>query len=294
MTVTVIIPNYNHAKYLKQRIDSVLNQTYRDFELIILDDCSTDNSRKIIDDYTTRFPYIRRYYSTCNSGSPFIQWDLGVNKAKGEFIWITESDDFAEPCFLEKTSAIMLNHENVGLVYCDSKVIDDQKKTESFTSKWKAPLHRSKWLNDYINSGKDEVSDYLFLNNTINNVSGVLFRKNKYIEAGFADHSMIFCGDWFLYIRILLISDIAYISEPMNNLRLHANSTFHNYFSSNTYLREIIRVHSFIIKQIRLTPKKKFLMVYFILHIIRKRLMHFAEISTSPFQGFRGKNSIQP
>lgn len=283
MTVTVIIPNYNHAKYLIQRIDSVLNQTYRDFELIILDDCSTDNSRKIIDDYTARFPYIRSYYNTCNSGSPFIQWDFGVNIAKGEFIWIAESDDFAEPCFLEKTSEIMLNHENVGLVYCDSKVIDEQKKTEYFASKSKTHLHSDKWLYDYINSGKDEVSDYLFQNNTINNVSGVLFRKNKYIEAGFADHSMIFCGDWFLYIRILLISDIAYISEPLNNLRLHANSTFHNYFSNNTYLMEIIRVYSFIIKQIRLTPKKKFLMVHFILHIIRKRLMHFAGISTSPF-----------
>jgi glycosyltransferase involved in cell wall biosynthesis len=283
MTVTVIIPNYNHAKYLKQRIDSVLNQTYRDFELIILDDCSTDNSRKIIEDYTKRFPYIRSYYSTFNSGSPFIQWDSGVNIAKGEFIWIAESDDFAEPCFLEKTSAIMLNHENVGLVYCDSKVIDEQKKTEYFASKSKTHLHSDKWLYDYINSGKDEVSDYLFQNNTINNVSGVLFRKNKYTEAGFADHSMIFCGDWFLYIRILLISDIAYISEPLNNLRLHANSTFHNYFSSNMYLMEIIRVYSFIIKQIRLTPKKKFSMVNFILHIIRKRLMHFAGISTSSF-----------
>jgi glycosyltransferase involved in cell wall biosynthesis len=105
--VSVIIPNYNHAEYLKQRIDSILNQTYKDFELIILDDCSTDNSREIIDDYTSHFPFITSYYNDINSGSPFTQWDSGVKKAKGEFIWIAESDDFAEADFLEKTNAIL-------------------------------------------------------------------------------------------------------------------------------------------------------------------------------------------
>ena len=97
MKVSVIIPNYNHAKFLKQRIDTVINQTYRDFEIIIIDDCSTDNSREIIEEYASRYHFISGYFNTSNSGSPFTQWDSGVNKAKGEFIWIAESDDFAEP-----------------------------------------------------------------------------------------------------------------------------------------------------------------------------------------------------
>jgi glycosyltransferase involved in cell wall biosynthesis len=107
MRVSVIVPNYNHAEYLKQRIDSILNQTYRDFELIILDDGSTDNSREIIDDYVSRFPFIISRFNEVNSGSPFIQWDSGVNKAEGELIWIAESDDFAETTFLEKTTSVM-------------------------------------------------------------------------------------------------------------------------------------------------------------------------------------------
>jgi len=90
MTVSVIVPNYNHAEFLKQRIESILNQTYTDFELIMLDDFSTDNSSEIIDDFTARFLNIRSYYNKDNSGSPFAQWDLGVNLAKGEFIWIAE------------------------------------------------------------------------------------------------------------------------------------------------------------------------------------------------------------
>jgi glycosyltransferase involved in cell wall biosynthesis len=243
MTVSVIIPNYNHAEYLKQRIDSILNQTYRDFELIILDDGSSDNSREIIDDYTSRFPCIKSYYNLINSGSPFIQWNNGVTKANGEFIWIAESDDFAESCFLEKTLAILVANGNVGLVYCDSKVIDEMKNTKYVASEWREHLNKSKWLNNYFNIGKNEVCDYLYKDNTINNVSCVLFRKNKYIEAGYADNSMKFCGDWLLFIKILLISDIAYISEPLNNFRLHANSTFNYYFRNSLYLKEVLKVY---------------------------------------------------
>jgi glycosyltransferase involved in cell wall biosynthesis len=272
MTVSVIVPNYNHAKYLKERIESILNQTYRDFELIILDDCSTDNSKEIIKDYTSRYPFISSYFNERNSGSPFTQWDSGVNKAKGELVWIAESDDFADPTFLEKASAIMLNHENVGLVYCNSRIIDIPKQTEYLSSELSKHLNGSKWLNDYFNKGKNEISEYLYLNCTIHNVSGVLFRKSAYIEAGLADCSMKYCGDWFIYIRILLISDIAYISEPLNTLRLHSYSTFNNYFRSNTFLKEVIRVYLYVIQHILLSPKKIFLMVYSVLYILRERI----------------------
>ena len=274
MTVSVIVPNYNHAEYLKQRIESILNQTYRDFDIIILDDFSTDNSKEIIDDFTSRFPNIRSYINKCNSGSPFIQWDLGVNLAKGEFIWIAESDDFAEPKFLEKTVEIMTSSENLGLVYCDATVIDEQRNIEYHASKEKAHLNKNKWLNNYINRGEDEVADYLFKGNTINNVSGVLFRKDKYIEAGKADLSMKFCGDWFLYLRILLISDIGYISEPLNNYRFHSGSTIHDYFNSNTYLKEIFRIDIFLIKKIRLSPLKYLLMTNSLIMTILRRMYH--------------------
>jgi glycosyltransferase involved in cell wall biosynthesis len=261
MTVSVIIPNFNHAKYLKQRIDTILNQTYRDFELIILDDNSTDNSRDIIDEYIHRFPDIRSFYNKTNSGSPFTQWNLGVENAKGEFIWIAESDDFADTRFLEKATELMLRNEKMGLVYCDAFVIDEKNNTEYRASKLRTNLHNKKWLNNYINSGKDEISDFLYKNNTINNVSGVLFRKNKFIEAGKADFKMKFCGDWFLYIRILLVSDIGYICEPLNTYRLHPNSSYNSYFSSNTFLSEVFRIYMFLIKNVRLSPKKYLIML---------------------------------
>ena len=92
--VTVIIPNYNHAKYLRQRIDTVLNQTYTSFEVIILDDCSTDNSKDIILSYKDN-PHISNIVlNSENSGSTFKQWNKGFELAKGDYIWIAESDDY--------------------------------------------------------------------------------------------------------------------------------------------------------------------------------------------------------
>ena len=274
MTVSVIVPNYNHAKYLKQRIDSILNQTYQDFELIILDDCSTDDSRTIINEYVSRVQNISSHYNSSNSGSAFKQWDHGVKKSKGEFIWIAESDDFAEPGFLEKALVILNKNKNIGLVYCNSKVIDEQKESEYLTSDLKKKLHKSKWSNDYINIGLNEMSEYLYIRNTINNVSGVLFRKSKYVEAGFADLSMKYCGDWFLYIRMMLISDIAYLSSPLNAFRLHSNSSSNEYFTKGTYLLEVLRVYLYVDSKISLTLKKRFAMGRILLEIIARNIIH--------------------
>lgn len=73
-TVSVIVPNYCHAPYLEQRIESILQQTFQDFELILLDDCSTDGSREILERYRNHPKVSGIFYNERNSGSPFKQW----------------------------------------------------------------------------------------------------------------------------------------------------------------------------------------------------------------------------
>ena len=80
--VSVIVPNYNHAPYLKRRIDSILNQTYQDFELILLDDCSTDNSAEVLNEYASNPKVSHVVINEINSGSTFKQWDKGFALAK--------------------------------------------------------------------------------------------------------------------------------------------------------------------------------------------------------------------
>src|SRR5215469_12732659 len=100
-TVSVIVPNYNHARYLRQRIESVLGQKYQDFEVILLDDCSTDNSREILESYRND-PKVRVVFNATNSGNVFKQWNKGVRMAGGRYVWIAESDDYADAGFLSR------------------------------------------------------------------------------------------------------------------------------------------------------------------------------------------------
>src|ERR1700675_4790198 len=102
--VSVIIPNYNHARFLRQRMESVLGQTFQDFEVILLDDCSTDESQSILREYAAD-PRVRLEFNEKNSGSTFKQWNKGVRLVRGKYVWMAESDDYAEPQFLEKVVA---------------------------------------------------------------------------------------------------------------------------------------------------------------------------------------------
>jgi len=125
MKISVIVPNYNHSRYLEKRIDSILNQTFQDFELIILDDCSTDNSKDIIRQYKGHEKVGNIIFNECNSGSVFKQWKSGISLAKGEYIWIAESDDCADLEFLYKLLPVLENNKELGFVYCNSHVIDE-------------------------------------------------------------------------------------------------------------------------------------------------------------------------
>jgi glycosyltransferase involved in cell wall biosynthesis len=99
--VSVIIPNYNHAPYLRKRIDTILAQTWSELEVIIIDDCSTDDSRNIIETYRHHPRITQIIYNTTNGGTPFKQWKRGIEAAAGEWINIAESDDWCEPTHLE-------------------------------------------------------------------------------------------------------------------------------------------------------------------------------------------------
>jgi glycosyltransferase involved in cell wall biosynthesis len=225
--VTVVTPNYNHARYLPKRLDSILNQTFQDFELIILDDASTDNSREVIESYE-KDPRVRTIYNAENKGNTFKQWNLGHSHARGEYIWFAESDDYADPLLLETLVDRLDRHPNVGLAFCQSWAVDEDGNTLSSwfeVSKLQyQSSHCSHWLTDYVNSGHDECTDYLFLHNSIPNASAVLLRREVLERAGGVAHDMLLTGDWMTYVNVLLISDIAFVSAPLNYFRQHVGT----------------------------------------------------------------------
>ena len=123
--VSVIIPNYNHARYLDQRIQTVLDQTYTNFEVIILDDCSTDNSLEVIAKYKDNPHVSQIVVNEQNSGSTFKQWDKGIHLAKGEIIWIAESDNYCELNLLEELVKAYTEKENTIMAYNSTLVLYD-------------------------------------------------------------------------------------------------------------------------------------------------------------------------
>jgi glycosyltransferase involved in cell wall biosynthesis len=221
-TVSVIVPNYNHARYLRKRVDSILAQTYQDFELILLDDCSTDESREILALYANS-PRVRTEFNTRNSGSTFKQWNKGVRAAHGKYVWIAESDDYADERLLENLVTRLEGEPSVVLCYCRSWQVsaDDQVIGYQYSTDDADP---ARWARDFIADGREECRTSFSRSNSIPNASSVLFRRETYEQVGGADERLRLCGDWKLWSAMALRGNIAYVKEPLNYFRFHESS----------------------------------------------------------------------
>jgi glycosyltransferase involved in cell wall biosynthesis len=217
--VTVIIPNYNHAPFLRQRIGSVINQTYQSIEVILLDDGSSDDSRSIIEEYRNHPKITHIIFNEVNTGSPFTQWQKGFELANGDYIWVAESDDYADSEFLRAVISTFQSNPSVGLVFTDSNVIDDQGKIHlDFYKKHRnRNFDTDKWNTNYVTNGLQEIKGSLFFDCTINNMSAAVFKKALLTNVNFAQlNSFAYCGDWYFLITLLMECDVAYIAKALN------------------------------------------------------------------------------
>ena len=222
--ISIVIPNYNHGSYLKQRIESVLGQSYQDFELIILDDASTDNSLDIINNYRNHPKVAHIEVNERNSGSPFKQWQKGIELARGEYIWIAESDDWAEKGFLEKLIKVFEENKDLAVSYCQSIRIDADGKMICDNIQWTDALSKERWRYPYINFGIKEIKEYLIHKNTIPNASAAIFRKDLALSAIEDIAGFKYVGDWLFWIKMLELGNIAYRPERLNYFRRHGQS----------------------------------------------------------------------
>lgn len=222
--VTVIIPNYNHQKYLKERIDSILNQTYPDYELLILDDRSPDNSMDVINLYKKHPRISQIVCNEVNSGSTFKQWNKGISLAKGEYIWIAESDDVADPKLLQILVDNLEQNSNIVLSYCQSYRMNNNSE---ITGDWvghTADLDPDLFASDFTMDGAHFIMRYLKYKNVIPNASAVLFRKSTWNEVKGADEDVKYCSDWHFWIKLLTKGNVAFSAEKLNYFRYHDES----------------------------------------------------------------------
>ena len=224
--VSVVIPNYNYSKYLFQRVYSILYQSYKVKEIIILDDCSKDNSQEIIDEIVKELSPIidiKKDYNKKNTGKPFIQWEKGMNMAKYPYVWIAEADDYSHKEFLKE--AMSKFQENVIISYTDTAFVDSSGKQILKSVKKQVDLRNTgHWDHSYINNGNDEFKDFAFLNCTIANVSGAVIRKGDYAEGFQEAKKYKQAGDWVFYSYLMHLGDVAYSKKTYNYYRVHDNN----------------------------------------------------------------------
>jgi glycosyltransferase involved in cell wall biosynthesis len=124
-TLSILIPNYNHARFLPQAIESILSQSFQPKEIILLDDASTDNSMEVIERYAARSPLIRVRRNERNMG---ILHNLGVlvGAATGDYFFALAADDMVLPGFLEKSMAMLTRHPTAGICSSLSRVMDEK------------------------------------------------------------------------------------------------------------------------------------------------------------------------
>lgn len=221
--ISVIVPNYNYARYLRARMNSIFCQTYRDFEIILLDDASTDGSQDLIEQYLAHPAVSQVFVNKNNSGSPFLQWMKGIQAARGEYIWIAEADDMADFDFLSYCMEKIEGNPHVAFCYCGSRLIDeDGNQIYKDPNRWGRRYSRDAALFE----GKVFLRRNLYWRNYVINASAVLFRRDMALKlAGSAFLEMRYCGDWLFWAQMAEQGQVIEMYHLLNSFRQHTGKT---------------------------------------------------------------------
>ncbi|WP_296603992.1 glycoside hydrolase family 99-like domain-containing protein [Nocardioides sp.] len=225
--VSVVVPNYNYERFIGDRLRQVLDQTYPVYELIVLDDASTDGSVTAIHEaISDAAPHVRVVVNEENSGSVFAQWRLGSQLATGDLVWIAEADDVADPTFLASLVPEFWS-SGTALVYSESRQLGaDGSVLAHHYRDYVSDIHARDWTRRYRASGRDEITECLAIRNTIPNVSAVLFDATTLrLAMERVDLSELpTAGDWRVYLEVLQHGDLVFVSRALNGHRRHQHS----------------------------------------------------------------------
>ena len=174
-----------------------------------------------------------------NTGSPFAQWAQGIALAKGELIWIAESDDDAELSFLSECVRLLVENPQATLCYTGSYVIDENNNLLSDDFDNWTEAHKSKPYAIY--NGVEFTKRNMYYYNYIYNASGVVFRKAAYEHiADTSWQNMRTCGDWHFWTRMCVGGDVISIHQKLNKFRRHTQSVTANATDTdNKFLKEM-------------------------------------------------------
>ncbi len=251
--ISVVVPNYNYARCLEQRLQSIIGQTLAPREILFLDDASSDDSVAAAERVLAGAPINWRIVRNArNSGDVFAQWRKGVGLAQGEFVWIAEADDWADPRFLE-TAARPFRRSDIVLSMTQSQQASGYGRLLAVDYlDYVRDVSADKWKRPFIADGGAEIREGLSIKNTIPNVSAVLFRRLPLLDVlqTYAREigSYRVAGDWCVYVNVLRRGSIAFSPAALNYHRRHDVSVTIAKFDL-AELAEIARMQAYVARE---------------------------------------------
>jgi glycosyltransferase involved in cell wall biosynthesis len=233
--VSILMPSYNHEKYLSETIGSVLNQSVKDLELIILDDFSKDNSRTIIENYQRKDNRIKAFFHSKNMGLTSTTNDL-LSKASGKFIAFIDSDDLWDKLKLEKQLAILEKNDSV-IVYCEGEIID---KHGVSTGKM---FTQTAWGSNRKKSGN--IFDELMFENFIFE-SSVIYRREIAKNICF-DERLKYISDYKFWVDLAKEHQFFFINEPLAKYRVHGKNTL--FADKKDWHKDYVYVYQYFLRE---------------------------------------------
>jgi glycosyltransferase involved in cell wall biosynthesis len=231
-SVTVIVASYNHAEFLYQRMQSIIDQTHQDLEVLVIDDCSTDNSREVLEQFKFD-PRIKLVYSDINRGWVATS-NMGVEESSSEFVIFANCDDFCDKEMISSLLEALKLNPTAAMSFCQSSLID---KDDALIGTDR--IHRSRKFKQLTENDTliDSVvaTELLIESCIIPNLSAALFRRDVLVELGMLSSTYSVISDWDLFLKIASKYDIVYVHSILNSFRQH-NATIR----SSTKERKIL------------------------------------------------------
>jgi glycosyltransferase involved in cell wall biosynthesis len=253
--VSVLVPAYNHEDFIIARLKSITDQSFQDFELIVLDDCSSDATVKVIRDQFSD-PRLRLIENRENSGSPFRQWQKGLRLAAAPFVWIAEGDDFCTENLLAELLAL-LRRPGFVMAYAKTDITDRAGVVEAGAlDDYLARANSKKFRANYDRGGAEEVEECFARLNPAVNASALVFRKSA-IDGDVLERatSHKVCGDWLIYLSMLRSGSIAYCTNATNYFRRHNESAYHKAQGTPEYFKERFEIAEYVVNNFSISKQ---------------------------------------
>ncbi len=219
--VSLVVASYNHAEFLVRRMDSLIDQTYQNIEILVIEDCSPDNSLEVLRKYENH-PKVRLIVREKNGGWVTVS-NQGIEESSGEFVLFANCDDDCDPRMVERLVNAMRINPTAGIAFCRSLLVDEMDHVLGNDFAIRERAFREQCVNDTLISGA-QMGRFLLHSCVIPNLSAALIRKECFGAAGMLSSAYRVCSDWDLFFRIAAKYDVAYVAESLNKFRQHGTT----------------------------------------------------------------------